>query len=107
MEFKIEGRSVITLEHQKGDTTSTHVKTDFNLNVSKGLDSSKYFDEDNLPNEIGCKALTQTFVQGLVGNIHHAHEKKYWNDVKHLEYIIAELTKGFATVAKTFPSNFD
>lgn len=107
MEYKIEGRSVVTLNHTKGDNSSTHVQTDINLQVSKNLDSSQYLGEDGLPTKDGTKMLTQAFVQGLVGNIHHAQKMGYWNDAEHIRYIISELEKGFVTVANTFPSTFD
>lgn len=106
MIFKIEGRSVLTLEHKKGDTTSSHVKTDFNLEV-EGLDKSQYLGEDELPTAEGSKALTQAFVQGLIGNIHYAHQKGYRNDAEHIKYVIEELKRGFVQIANTFPSTFD
>lgn len=107
MIFKIEGRSVLTLEHKKGDKTSSYVKTDFNLEVSKELDRNQYLDKEDFPTAVGSKALTQAFVQGLVGNIHHAHQKGHWNDAEHIRYIIAELKRGFVQIADTFPSTFD
>jgi len=107
MQFKFEGRSVLTLEHKKGDKTSTHVKTDFNLEVTKPLDRKQYLGEDDMPTAIGCKALTQSFVQGLIGNIHYAHQNGHWNDAEHVKYIIEELKKGFVQIANTFPSTFD
>ena len=106
MEFKIEGRSVVTLEHNKGDKKSKHIQTDFNLDVSGGLDRSMYLEND-LPTAVGTKALTIAFVQGLVGNIHHGHQKGYWNDAEHIRYVIEELKKGFVKIADTFPSTFD
>jgi hypothetical protein len=106
MEFTIEGRCVVTLEHKEGQNTSSHVATDFNLDVSKNLNRKQYLDKEDLPTKDGTKALTQCFVQGLVGNIHQAHQKGYWDSAEHLRYIIAELERGFATVANAYTSNF-
>jgi len=106
MEFEIEGRCVVKLKHKEGEKTSTHVSTDFNLDVSKNLDRKMYLDRDDLPTHAGTKMLTQCFVQGLVGNIHNAHEKGFWDSAEHLRYIIAELEKGFISVPTIYKSNF-
>ena len=106
MEFSLEGKVVVVFEHTKGATSSKHVSTDFNLDVSQNLDESHYFNKDGLPNKNGTKALTQSFVQGLIGNIHNAHNQRYWDSAEHLRYIIAELEKGVFAVAKTFKSEF-
>lgn len=107
MEYKITGKSVLTLNHAKGDKTSTHVQADFNLDVSRELDRSQYLGKNDLPTEAGTKMLTQAFIQGLIGNIHHAHQQKYWKDSEHIRYVIEELKKGFVRIATTFPSTFD
>lgn len=106
MEFEIEGRCVVKLAHKEGEKTSAHVATDFNLDVSKNLDRSQYLDKEDLPTAAGTKALTQCFVQGLVGNIHNAHQKGYWDSAEHLRYIISELERGFVQVATTYKSEF-
>lgn len=46
--------------------------------------------------ELGVKAMTQGFIQGLVTNIHAAHQNGTWDSAKHLRYIINELERGFA-----------
>jgi len=107
MEFIIKGVSIVKLQHEQGDTTSSHVSTDFNLDVSDNVDSASFLDAEGLPTEDGVKALTQCFVQGLVGNIHSAHQKKYWDSAEHLRYIITELERGFIQVSKTYKSTFD
>ncbi len=99
MEFSITGVSRITMEYQPTiSSKSKHVATDFFLEVSDNLDSSQY-NNDGLPTKVGTKALSQAFIQGLVGNIHNAHQKGFWDSAEHLRYIIAELEKGFATPA--------
>lgn len=106
MKFEIEGRCVVTLEHKQGEKTSSHVSTDFNLDVSKNVDRGHFLDKEDLPTQAGAKALTQCFVQGLVGNIHNAHLKGHWDSAEHLRYIIAELERGFVQVATTYKSEF-
>lgn len=106
MQFEIEGRCVVTLEHKPGEKTSKHITTDLNLNVSENIDRLHFLDKEDLPTAAGTKALTQCFVQGLIGNIHRAYQKGYWDSAEHLKYIIAELERGFVQVAEVYPSNF-
>ncbi len=106
MEFEIRGKCILKLAHQKGDKKSTHIATDFNLDVSENLERSEYLDKEGFPTALGSKSLTICFVQALVGNIHQAHQRKQWNDVEHLKFIISELEKGFATVADASKSEF-
>lgn len=101
MRASFTGISRITLEANPDGKTSRHIATDFFLEVSKNQDRKMFLDSKGLPKEGGIKPLTQSFVQGLVGNIHFAHEKGWWDSAEHLRYIIDELTRGFATVAKT------
>lgn len=98
-EFSFTGISKVTLSHEKGASTSRHVATDFRLDVSSNLDKSIYLDKEELPTKAGIKPLTQAFIQGLVGNIHWAHQNGYWDSADHLRYIINELQRGFVEVA--------
>lgn len=101
MIYTLEGISRITAEYQKGAITSKHLATDFYLEVSENLDSDKYMNKDDILTAIGSQAVTQAFVQGLIGNIHFAHQHGYRNDAAHLRYIISELERGFAAIAET------
>ena len=104
-EFSFTGISQVTMSHEKGAPTSRHVATDFRLDVSKNLDKGIYLDKEDLPTKAGIKPLTQAFIQGLVGNIHMAHEKGYWDSAGHLRYVMDELQRGFAEVAKVGSGN--
>ena len=106
MEFSFEAKVVLTLEHKKGMTTSKHVATDFNLKVIGELDKRQYLDKDDLPTNVGSKTLSNVLIQGLVGNIHMAHEKGFRDSAEHLRWIISELERGFVTVANVEQSNF-
>lgn len=101
MQASFTGISRITLEPNPDGKSSSHIATDFRLEVSKNQDRKVFLDFNDRPKKEGVKPLTQTFIQGLVGNIHFAHDKGYWDSAEHLRYIISELTRGFATVAKT------
>ena len=87
-------------------TTSKHVATDFNLKVIGELDKRQYLDKDDLPTNVGSKTLSNVLIQGLVGNIHMAHEKGFRDSAEHLRWIISELERGFVTVANVEQSNF-
>lgn len=106
MEFSFEGRVVLTLNHEEGANHSTHVSTDFNLDVIGGLDRTKYLDEEDLPNKEGSKVLTNVLVQGLIGNIHMAHENGYRDSAEHLRWIISELESGFVALTTIEKSYF-
>jgi len=97
MVFEIEGKCVITLEHTGGQTSALK-SVDFNLDISNNMNKSMYLDDDGLPTKVGTKALTQAFVQGLVGNIHQAHQNNFWDSAQHLRYIISELERAFIEV---------
>lgn len=106
MNFTLEATCVLELEHKIGKETSNHVSTKFNLEVSKNLDQKHYLQNDGMPTKDGTKAITMVFTQGLIGNIHQAHENSLWDSAEHLRYIIAELEKGFVQVAYTSTSKF-
>ena len=100
MKFGFEARCAIDLEYQEGQKKSKHYETRFFLDCSPNLDRSHYIDKNNVPTKEGSKALSNVFIQGLIGNIHLANEKGYLNDAEHLRYIISELEKGFVSVVK-------
>ena len=106
MEFSFEAKVVLTLEHKKGTSTSKHVATDFNLEVNGILDKRHYLDKEDMPTEAGSKVLSNVLVQGLIGNIHMAHEKDFRDSAEHLRWIISELERGFITVANVKQSKF-
>lgn len=104
-EASFTGISRITLAHETGMKTSKHVATDFFLEVSDNQDKSMFL-KDDLPTKGGIKPLTQCFLQGLVGNIHHAHQNGWWDSAEHIRYIISELERGFVQVTNTHVGKF-
>jgi hypothetical protein len=99
MEFSFEAVVKVTASHQRGDRSSKHVATDFRLEVSKNLADAMYNDADGLPTKDGADALTKTLVQGLIGCIHMQHQRGWKNDAENLRSIIAQLEKGFVSIA--------
>lgn len=106
MEFYFEGVVRLTLEHSPGDPGSKHVATDFYLEVSENLIRDVYLTKEDLPTKEGSRVLTAVLVQGLIGNLHMAHENKFRDSAEHLRHIIAELEKGFAEVVITEKSHY-
>lgn len=100
MHASFTGISKLTVEANIDGKTSRHISTDFTLEVSKNQDRNMFLDFKGRPKKEGVKPLTQAFIQGLVGNIHFAHERGFWDSAEHLRYVIDELTRGFATVTK-------
>lgn len=44
----------------------------------------------------GCHAATDALVQGIISNLHYAHQKGHWKSHEHYQHILAMLEKGFA-----------
>jgi hypothetical protein len=99
MEFTFEAFVRLTMDHQEGQERSYHVATEFLLEPQSPLDRSVYLDEDELPNQEGSRVLSNVLIQGLVGNIHLAHDNGWRDSAEHLRWIIGELEKGFIQVA--------
>lgn len=98
MMYYFTGISRVTYDHQPGDLTSKHMKTDMRLELSNNLDHKRYLNK-GLPTKEAIKPLSLCFIQGLVANIHKAHEEGWWDSADHLKYIIKELERGFIEVA--------
>jgi hypothetical protein len=105
MKFQIETFVSVTAEHIEGNT-SRHISTDFTLGVSSNLDESMYVDSQGMPTKEGSKAITQTLLQGLIGNIHYAHKLGYKNDAEHLREIIKRLEDGFVQITEVSKGKF-
>jgi len=54
----------------------------------------------------GVKAVTDGLIQGLVANIHYAHQTGIRQSAEHLRHIIAELERGFSFPAATATTGF-
>lgn len=98
-EYYFIGTCKLTMTHENGAPKSNHGSTDIRLDLSPNLEKKMYLEND-LPTKDGTKPLTLGFIQGLVANIHKAHEQGWWDSAAHLRYIIDELQRGFVSVAK-------
>lgn len=96
MEIHFIGVSRITLHaDSEGENERTTLKEcNVSLQVSRNLERGMYLD-DGLPGTNGIKPLTQCFVQGLIANIHRAHDKDFMDKDEHLAYIMDELKRSF------------
>lgn len=106
MEFGFRAICELILRHKKGDTTSKHVATSFNLDVTDNLNRDSYFTTDGLPNSEGSKILTNVFVQGLIGNIAQSAKNGFEDPQAHLEKIITDLKKGVESNIQVTKSKF-
>lgn len=106
MEFTFEALVRLTMDHQEGQERSTHVATEFLLDPLKPINRDSYLDEDDLPNKDGSRVLSNVLVQGLIGNIHMAHDNGFRDSAEHLRWIIAELEKGFVAVGNVEKATF-
>jgi len=100
------GISRISLVPNEDNKTSKLLKCDFFLELSENLDKKAHVGNDDLPNAGGVKPLTQSFIQGIIGNIHFANERGYWNEVEHLRYVIDELGRSFAHIKESKEGKF-
>src|SRR6478609_11792101 len=106
MEFGFEARVLLKLAYKEGAKTSKHVATKFYLETFGPVDRKMYI-EDELPTKDGSFALSNVLVQGLIGNIHLAHERGWRDSAEHLRWIIAQLEQGFAAVCDVEESTYD
>ena len=98
MEAFFSAEVVLCVDIDPKTKKAFHEFTQFNLLVEGPVHESAYLDETGLVNKEGSKALSTTLVQGLVANIHMAHEKGFRDSAEHLRWIIAELERGFVAI---------
>lgn len=91
----------LKLEYKKGAQSSKHRGTEFVLDMTDNLNRDLYIDNEGLPNQEGSKVISNVLIQGLVANIHMAHEQGFRDSAEHLRWIISELERGFVTVAES------
>lgn len=105
-QFKFTAWCTITLEAEPGAKKSSFVSSDFNLLPGENINKDAYLNKKGLvATPAGVQAVTQCFVQGLIANIHMAHQKELRNDAEHLRYIISELEKGLIRLSEITEEN--
>lgn len=100
MEFEVTAVAAAKFQHEKGQKTSSVMEVVSQLKLEKKLDRSFYFGKDELPNQMGAKAMTSVLISGIVSNIKFAHERGYLNEVDHVKYVIEKISEGFATIGE-------
>lgn len=90
-----EAISRITLNHEKGATTSELVASDLRLECSGNLDKSQYIDGQGLPRKDALKPITNALVMGLILNMRMAAKKGWWKEGEHMQYVIDQLQRAF------------
>lgn len=99
MEIKFIAHTILTLDHTPGSDTSRHVSCGMFLDALPPLDSESYCKQGLLTKE-GSQVMTNVLVQGLISNIHLAHQKGWKDSAENLRFIISELERGFVQVAE-------
>ena len=62
------------------------------LEISPNLKHEEYYEgSSKVFNSKGATAFTNAAVEGLIANIKVMHQKGWWNNQRHLEYIIERL----------------
>lgn len=95
MEFKFGASVNLTLEYKEGWNKSKLKSAQLLLRVGDGLERKMYLDNEEMPTKEGTKVLSNALIQGLVGNIHYAHQYGFRDSAEHLRWVISELEKGF------------
>ena len=91
----IKASSVINLESTESETKQKLKSVDVQIEVSKNISMEAYLTTERRLNKEGMNVVTQAFVQGIVANIHAAHQAGFIDSAEHLRYVISEIEKGF------------
>lgn len=105
MQIEVEGRALIVVDATPGKKPTLE-RTDIRLDIDAKLDPKQYYKPDGNLTDLGAKSLSNAFVQGLLGNIHAAHQNGDWDSAEHLRWIMAELERGFVRVVETKVGNY-
>lgn len=96
MQYSFGVGTMIVAEADFKKGTSKLISCDVQLFADDDKTEAAWRGADGVVNKDGLKAQTQGLIQGLIANIHFAHQREYWDSVEHLRYIIENLEKGFA-----------
>ncbi|MEL6835225.1 MAG: hypothetical protein AAFP77_19655 [Bacteroidota bacterium] len=94
MEYEFIVASKVTAEADFKTGKSKMVSCDVQLIADDQIEAP--WKNNGLVNQAGMKVQTQGLIQGLVANIHWAHQMGYWDSAEHLRYIIENLERGFS-----------
>jgi len=91
--MKISAISTVEFAMVNGEPTIHSASV--SMNIPPPLDENQYFGTDGNLNKFGVQAATVTLIQGLIANIHGAHQNGLRDSAEHLRYIISQLEQGF------------
>src|SRR5438270_783231 len=104
--ISITGISKVIMEYEQGKRP--HLKeTNIALELSPNLEKSEYLNPDGTHHKGGMKAVTQAFIQGLIGNVKIADQRGWWKEGAHMQYIIDELQRAFVHTSNSKPEITD
>lgn len=100
--------SKISLEHEEGAPKAYLKQCDLRLEVGGKLDKNAYLDGKGLPRKDALKPTTQALLHGIMTNIRLGHNKGWWKDHEHMQYVIDELQRAFvAQTSEPFEATMD
>ena len=94
MKYSFAVTSMVTAEANYKKGTSRMIETNVHLMADPKIEN-QWKDKDGVVTKEGMKVQSQGLIQGLIANIHFAHQMGYWDSAEHLRYIIKNLEKGF------------
>jgi|SRR5690606_32533535 len=106
MNIEFEAKARITVEPNPKTGKASLREVNVMLELSDNLVREHYFGNDGMPNYEGGKALTNTLVQGILGNIHSQHQAGIRDSAEHLRYVMAELERGFVEVVEVSQAEY-
>lgn len=104
-QFEYVVSSHCIMEVNKEQTASKINEVNVLLTAKAELEK-QWKDQDGIVNKDGMKVQTQGLIQGLIANIHFAHQHGLWDSAAHLRYIIDYLEQGFVKQAKATVGEF-
>ena len=96
--FELRARMLV---YAPDGVIGSHVEVDaptveMRLTTSNNIDVDAYADKKTGGlNEAGYRVSTEILIQGMIANIHSAHDKGLIDSADHLRHIIGELEKRF------------
>lgn len=99
MKLRYIAHTILDLDFHPGNKQSKHDGCSILLDVVPPLKAAAYMEPNGMLTCDGSKIMTNVLTQGLIANIHLAHQEGWRDSAEHLRYVIAELEKGFVAVA--------
>lgn len=91
--FVVASKVIAEANFERG--TSSMISCDVKLFADPKVESD-WRDKNGELNKEGLKVQTQGLIQGLIANIHYAHQMGLWDSAEHLRYIIKNIERGFS-----------